>query len=208
MTAFLNIQSCCVIRRQSMFKDGKKLFETQLPDHSAFLSALYRKMKTDYRKFFKMDRLSKLAFLASEALLDGQIDRSLPHPDIAVILFNRSASLDADSIFQQSIRRPDSYYPSPSEFVYTLPNIMTGEIAIRNRIFGETACFVGEYFDTVELCRKVTDVFDDTVQECLCGWAEYFTDCEAALFRIVKETEAHNLFTPANIQRLMTENSE
>ncbi|MDR1666258.1 MAG: hypothetical protein LBS03_00990 [Bacteroidales bacterium] len=204
MTAYLNIQSSCVIRRQCVFKDGKKRFEIQLPDCPEFLSALYRELKTDYRKFFKMDRLSKLAFLASEVLLSGQTDRNLPRPDVAIILFNRSASLDADSVYQRSIMHPEDYYPSPSEFVYTLPNIMTGEIAIRHGIFGETACFISERFDPAELCRTVTAVFDDTVQECLCGWVEYFTGCEAMLFRIVKETEPSKLFTPENIRRLVT----
>ena len=44
--------------------------------------------------------------------------------------------------FQETIQHADSYYPSPALFVYTLPNIVTGEIAIRNKYYGETS-FVG-----------------------------------------------------------------
>jgi hypothetical protein len=202
MSEYLNIISWCSIRNHCVCKDGEKLFEApEETDLSKFLTALYAKLQIDYRKFFKMDNLAKLGFLASEALLNGHFDREKPHQDMAVILFNRSASLDIDAVYQQSIQDKDNYFPSPSEFVYTLPNIMTGEIAIRNKIFGETACFISEHFNADELCRTVTDVFDDTVQQCLCGWVEYYrNDYEAILLRVVKETEMHRLFTAENIQ--------
>ncbi|MDR2848791.1 MAG: hypothetical protein LBV39_06760 [Bacteroidales bacterium] len=174
MNAELNILSKCSIRNQCVYKNDQKLFEApDEPNPPAFMAALYKDLRLDYRKFFKMDNLSKLAFLASEVLLDGLIDRETPHRDIAVVLFNRSASLDIDATYRQSIRDRENFFPSPSEFVYTLPNIMTGEIAIRNKLFGETACFISEKFDIADLYRKVSDVMDDTVQQCICGWVEY-----------------------------------
>ncbi|MDR3095088.1 MAG: hypothetical protein LBU62_10695 [Bacteroidales bacterium] len=183
MNAPLTVLSKCNIRHCCVYKNDAKVFEAQENDPPAFLAALYRELRLDYRKFFKMDNLSKLAFLASEILLDGWIDRNVPHQDIAVILFNRSASLDIDATYQQSIRDGDNFFPSPSEFVYTLPNIMTGEIAIRNRIFGETACFISEQMDIADLYNKVKDVMDDTVRQCICGWVEYFANhCEAELW--------------------------
>ncbi|MDR0814238.1 MAG: hypothetical protein LBN37_00635 [Bacteroidales bacterium] len=188
MSAQLNILSQCSIRNGCVYKNGNKVFEApQEPNPPAFLAAVYRELRLDYRKFFKMDNLSKLAFLASEVLLDGWIDRDVPHQDIAVILFNRSASLDIDAIYRQTIQDKDKFFPSPSEFVYTLPNIMTGEIAIRNKIFGETACFISEQMNVADLYLKVSDVMDDTVRQCLCGWVEYFGNHYAAELLLVEK---------------------
>ncbi|MDR1864251.1 MAG: hypothetical protein LBR08_01630, partial [Bacteroidales bacterium] len=169
-----NIRSYCTIRRHHAQKDGKTLFEAPGATESAdFLTALYRELKLDYRKFFKMDNLSRLGFLASEILLAGQIDREKANEDVSVILFNRSSSLDVDTACRRSMDSSDNGCPSPSIFIYTLPNIVAGEIAIRNGIFGETAFFIGERFNGEELCRRVTDAFDDDAQKSLCGWVEY-----------------------------------
>ena len=77
--------------------------------------------------------------MASELLLQAEgAERFVPREDRAVVFFNRSASLQADTAYQATIQDPDNFYPSPAAFVYTLPNIVTGEIAIRNKYFGET----------------------------------------------------------------------
>src|SRR3712207_7060242 len=44
--------------------------------------------------------------------------------------------------YEQTICHRAQFFPSPSVFVYTLPNIVTGEIAIRNHYHGETHFFV------------------------------------------------------------------
>jgi 3-oxoacyl-[acyl-carrier-protein] synthase-1 len=94
---------------------------------------LYRAHIADYPKFFKMDPLSRLGFVATELLL-----KESPKADYGVLLFNRSSSLADDSAFQATIQNRDNWFPSPALFVYTLPNIVTGEIAIRNHFQTET----------------------------------------------------------------------
>ena len=47
----------------------------------------YRQMGVEYPKFFKMDCLSKMAFVASEMLLADMPDRFELREDVAVIFF-------------------------------------------------------------------------------------------------------------------------
>lgn len=106
------------------------------------LVELYRRYVKDYPKFFKMDTLSRLGFIAAELLLQDQ-------PVAAVILANRSASIKNDTDYLATITG-ENYYPSPALFVYTLPNIVTGEIAIRHHIQGETSCYILEKPEQLE----------------------------------------------------------
>lgn len=106
------------------------------------LVELYRRYVKDYPKFFKMDTLSRLGFIAAEMVLQDQ-------PVEAVILASRSASIKNDTDYLATITG-ENYYPSPALFVYTLPNIVTGEIAIRHHIQGETSCYILEKPEQLE----------------------------------------------------------
>jgi hypothetical protein len=137
-----------------------------------FFYTLYEYIGINYRKFFKMDALSKLGFLASEILLAGS-DREQPKQDMGIILFNRSSSLEADGSFQKTIQNPDDFFPSPAEFVYTLPNIVTGEIAIRNKIYGETVFYVTSRFLGEEISKVINDtMYYAGLKYALAGWVE------------------------------------
>ena len=63
---------------------------------AALLTEVYRARVNDYPKFFKMDELSKLGFLATELLLQAAGDRHADIDDRAVILFGRSGSVCND----------------------------------------------------------------------------------------------------------------
>lgn len=143
---------------------------------SALLTELYRKKVNDYPKFFKMDTLCRLGFVASELLLrheSGGFGRFVPREDRAVILFNRSGSLETDKRFLATIRNTEDYFPSPAVFVYTLPNIVTGEIAIRNRYYGETSFFVLPEMEPRVMAFHIKNAFQDTVTASVIGgWLE------------------------------------
>jgi hypothetical protein len=226
---YLNIRTHCIVSNHSVTQDGNLIITSPLlprdaempPEGAHFLSSneqflhdlygmlqfYYRKSGFSYRKFFKMDNLSKLGFLASEVLLEGQIDRTAANTDIAIILFNSNASQDIDTRYQETIE-DDNYFPRPSEFVYTLPNIVAGEIAIRNQIFGETAFFISEQFDAFALVSRVTNVLQDGHQKCICGWVEYSRgQYEACLFLVVKETEKRRLFNVSEVTRIYNESA-
>lgn len=94
-------------------------------------------------KFYKMDDLSKAAYIAVEYLLRGcPITGKYASTDVAVVLENRSSSLDTDLAHQRIVNEHHPEGASPAVFVYTLPNVAVGEICIRNHIQGENTFFV------------------------------------------------------------------
>ena len=122
-----------------------------------------------------MDLLSKLGLLASELLLK-QIGEDRPtgyREDRAVVFFNRSASLQADRKYEETISDEGNFFPSPSLFVYTLPNIVTGEIAIRNHYLGETSFYILADKDTSLMQRLLrATLFDQQTTSILGGWLD------------------------------------
>lgn len=66
-----------------------------------------------------------------------------------------------------------NYYPSPAVFVYTLANIVTGEIAIRNQLKGETTFYVLDKENPKLMEEIVADAFQDqATQSVLTGWVD------------------------------------
>lgn len=142
------------------------------------LTALYRQYVGDYPKYYKMDGLSRLGFIASELLLQREgRERFVPCDDRAVIFFNHSSSVSADRKYLESITDTEIFYPSPSVFVYTLPNIVTGEIAIRNHYYGETSFYILPERDEsqIETILRVS-YLDPATKSILCGWVDYVDD--------------------------------
>lgn len=134
------------------------------------LAELYRRHIGDYPKFFKMDLLSRVGFVASELLLQQeQAERFVPRDDRAVILAGRLGSINNDRAYEDTIR-PDNYFPSPSLFVYTLPNIVTGEIAIRNKYLGETMYYA--LANETQLEPLIAATLSDKITSVLGGWIE------------------------------------
>ena len=71
--------------------------------------------------------------------------------EIGIILANASASLDTDCRHQAIINKEGDKAASPAVFVYTLPNVVLGEICIRHKIQGENTFFVCQQSDTASL---------------------------------------------------------
>lgn len=142
---------------------------------NGLLTTLYKKHTGDYPKYYKMDGLCRLGFVASELLLQAEgKERFTPCDDRAVVLFNRSSSISADRKYLESIEDESNYYPSPSVFVYTLPNIVTGEIAIRNHYHGETSFYILPHKDEQQMREAIESTFvDTTTQSVLTGWIDY-----------------------------------
>lgn len=139
----------------------------------SMLESVYEKLNLKYPKFYKMDLLCKLGFIASEILLQGDDDRFVEREDRAVVLCNATASFYDDSQYQSTIEDAENFYPSPSIFVYTLPNIVTGEIAIRNKYFGESSFYIMESFNAPEFLAILDETFmDSQTNSILCGWVE------------------------------------
>ena len=133
------------------------------------LAELYRSLGGEYPKFFKMDIQCKLGYLLVEKLLQDAPDRFVPRKDVAVLVFSRSGSLADDKAFAATL----DTFPSPAHFVYTLPNTVCGEIAIRNRFMGETRSYVLDSFDPEILGELVLEAFlDEESSSVIAIWAD------------------------------------
>lgn len=144
---------------------------------NANLTELYRTHIGDWPKFYKMDTLSKAGFVATELLLKKVGELRCGSEEFirsrAIVLFGSTASLCADRNYQETIQNGDNYYPSPALFVYTLPNIVTGEIAIRNHWRGETSFYVLEAPDAAQMAFHLACAFQDTdTESILAGWVD------------------------------------
>jgi 3-oxoacyl-[acyl-carrier-protein] synthase-1 len=172
------------------------------------ITGFYRSLQVDYPKFFKMDNLSKLGFVATEMIFENGENRFEPREDVAVICFNRSSSLGVDTQYQATIQDNGNYFPSPSLFVYTLPNIVTGEIAIRNKFFGETSFYVTEKFDAEQFVEVVENAFFDTsTKAVLAAWIECFGEkFEIFMLLVGKKSEESITFTKENLNNLLKTN--
>ncbi len=180
--------------------------ETKSLNGAKFLTFLYKQFVNDYPKFYKMDMLSRLGFIATELLLQAENGATAPagvttpeatataeptskapattamptqheSEERATILFNRSSSITADKHYLQSIEERDNYYPSPSLFVYTLPNIVTGEIAIRNNYHGESSFYIlQEKREDVMNMILNSATIDNITSSIIGGWLDYEDD--------------------------------
>lgn len=161
-----------ILDQRKLWEGKKELGEQEGQEHHSLLTTLYKQMIGNYPKFYKMDGLSRLGFVASEILLNaekGDMDK-----ERAIIFFNHSSSIASDRNYKESINDKNNYFPSPSIFVYTLPNIVTGEIAIRNHFHGETSFFILPDKDE----RMMEEILqascrDDQSKSFLTGWIDY-----------------------------------
>ena len=161
---------------------------------NAMLTELYRNHIADWPKFFKMDTLSKAGFVASELLIKERGEHRLGSEEFtqshAIVLFGATASLCADRNYQETIQDKDNYYPSPALFVYTLPNIVTGEIAIRNHWRGETSFYVTEAPDAAQMAFHLACAFQDQVTDSiLAGWVDSSRNDDFQAFMTVVRRE-------------------
>ena len=163
---------------------NEKLEEQEGAGHHSLLTSLYKQMIGNYPKFYKMDGLSRLGFVASEILLNAEkgntdVERREEEgerllEERAIIFFNHSSSIASDRNYKESINDKNNYFPSPSIFVYTLPNIVTGEIAIRNHFHGETSFFILPDKDE----RMMEEILQASCRDAqsksfLTGWIDY-----------------------------------
>lgn len=142
------------------------------------LTSLYKTKIGNYPKFYKMDGLAKVGFLAAELLRQSENrDEEENLSQRAIVFFNKFGSLNADKTYLKTIADANNYFPSPSDFVYTLPNIVNGEIAIKQGCKGETCFYVLPGKDLNTMNSIVDATFQDQEMESMMvGWLEYEND--------------------------------
>ena len=196
MTQIHYIKSYVHIKNNTVSQNGKVLYTDIEPDFKLFIKGAYKATETKYPKFFKMDSLSKLAFLAGDIVLNAEQLSIEEENNIGLVFSNKASSLDTDRKHQASIQHKENYYPSPAVFVYTLPNICIGEISIKHKLYSENSFFIFDSFNAAHLEVYATSLLvDNKADKVLCGWVEYDGDdnYEAFLYLVSPEGKiAHN----------------
>ena len=201
------IKDYCHIKNNEISFNGAILFKSEESmSFSEFFNLAYRSLKVNYPKFFKMDLLSKLSFLAAHLLLKEYNATIKNDRNIALVFSNRSSSLDTDRKYQKSIEDRVDYFPSPSIFVYTLPNIGMGEISIRHGLFSENSFFIFDRFNAGYLYNYALSLLQtQKATDVVCGWVDVDeTSYEAFLYWV---GDTGNLaHTEEMISKLYTKN--
>ena len=158
------------ITQDEIVVDGNRL---DVKSHGKeMLTEVYKTKIGNYPKFYKMDMLSRLAFVVSELLIGCDEIKEEHSNDRAVVLFNHSSSIIADRQYVKSIEI-DDFFPSPAAFVYTLPNITTGEIALRNGYHGETSFYILAERNEKLMQRVIKSTFiDRDIKSVIGGWID------------------------------------
>lgn len=168
-------------------RDGELLFRGKgaFPE---LIREAFRAIGGKDRKFYKMDDLSKLGVLCGGLLVDAAgLTERYRQDRIGVVLSNAASSLESDRQHQGSLDEPEEVPPSPAVFVYTLPNIVIGELCIRHGITGENAFFIFEDFRADALKERVDDLFsNERIDACIAGWCEKDGETYDAFFYSVE----------------------
>lgn len=159
----------CVIRGGKLIVDGECLVETE-SHFGEFIRVAFKALEQPNMKFYKMDDLSKLGYTAASWLLK---DRQVDSCHTGILLANAASSLDTDRKHQEIIDREGDGGASPAVFVYTLPNVVMGEICIRFKIQGENTFFIREQKSVRELQDYAGWLMQTRkLDTCICGWCE------------------------------------
>ncbi|WP_336515401.1 hypothetical protein [Pollutibacter soli] len=202
MSSDLYINASVTVKNGIVMRNGELYFKAGSEDPSSILAEIYEHLLPAYPKFYKMDQLSKLGWLATEILLGPEFRyKNYPADKVGIVLSNANASLDTDIRYYDTVKD----IASPALFVYTLPNIVAGEISIRHRLKGENAFFIFDHFNAGFIQQYVSGLLNnDNLQACICGWVETLgKQLDAALFLVEKTPNAGAVgFTPAIMNQI------
>lgn len=190
------------ITTRTIIKDGSPLLSFSTPFNSSAPEEVYRKLECNYPKFFKMDLLCKWAWLGAEILLrdgDGFVCDGWDKTKIGIVLSTAAGCFEVDKKYKESI----ASIPSPALFVYTLPNIMLGEICIKHGIKGEQACVVKDGFDADELFFLVDDLLRNRdMNACICGWVDATAESHDVNVCWVTKATSGTVFSTETLQNI------
>lgn len=157
---------------------------------SAFIRSAYKQLGCDDRKFYKMDDLCKLGYITASYLLPtSSLYRECTPSEIGIFLANHSSSLDTDEKHQQIIDQQGDKEASPAVFVYTLPNVVMGELCIRFKIQGENLFLIESGFPSGYLHQQAIDVMGrHGLRLCIVGWCELKGEHYESIFYLIEKT--------------------
>lgn len=196
------ITAYCNLGSDECHVNGEVVARRDAGSEDSWFKQIYKQQELAYPKFYKMDVLSQAGYLASELIkrVNPGISEAYADDEIALVFANASSSAETDRRFIQSYEGGGS--PSPSLFVYTLPNIVLGEIAILNKWYGENMFAVlpkfvpGFYLDYSRI------LFASGSRALLGGWLEVTAGSTDVFLFMVEERESGTEFSEENLLRL------
>lgn len=138
-----------------------------------FIRSEYKTLGESNMKFYKMSDMCKALYVAVYRLLSCSGFDDVEPDRRAIVLANRSASLDADIIHQQILNQRLPEGVSPAAFVYTLANVAAGEVCIRHKIQGDNTFFIENNDSGVAERYACSLIAGDKADAVICGWCEY-----------------------------------
>ncbi len=162
------------IENKELWLNNELLFKSEEEKVSKVFKSMYQFLELKYPKYHKMDKLCKLGFLSSEVLLKNlNLADKYSEEEVALVFANSNSTINIDNEYFDSIKNKDDYFPSPALFVYTLPNIVIGEIAIRNTLRGEIGFLIQEKFNSEAIIAYVKNLFQtQNTKACITGWID------------------------------------
>lgn len=127
-----------VINAGEVIVNDSTFFSDKSADFGTFIREAFKSRGENNMKFYKMDDLCKLGYVAVAWLLDGI---EFGEEECGMVLSGKYGCLNTDMKHQQIIDKEGDAASSPAVFVYTLPNVVAGEISIRHHIKGENTWF-------------------------------------------------------------------
>ena len=164
-----------VTKRLRLTPEGLWLDDQAVPLEArgaALVTEIFKKFLADGSRFFKMDLYSRLAYVGTSLLAKDALSACDPE-DRAMVIFTENGSVLADRKHLSTFSNPEEFFPSPAVFINTLPNVVLGEIAVKNDIKGETTLVLLPRRDEAAMHRIVEATTAATKPSALlCGWVD------------------------------------
>ena len=177
-------KSVCIENNQIWVND-QLVLDSKAQAYSVFIREAYKTINIVNKKFYKMDSLCKLGYIAASYLLEG-ID--FEPERMGIVLSNKSSSLDTDIKHAQLLTQGGESGVSPTVFVYTLPNVVLGEICIKYNIKGENTFFITEVYEEEHLDKYISWVMNaNNLDYAIQGWCELLGEDYKAEFKLLKK---------------------